>query len=170
MRFKLSLLALFLILISLQPVWANDVKPVSFAELAWLAGVWKGELGGGVTEEHWSQPSGASMMCMFSFVKAGQPVFYEFLTLERREQGLVLYMRHFHAKLLAWEEKDAPLQFAVTKATAREVVFERIDSADVKVKMTYQLTAPDRLTVLLDKLKDGKPSREVFQYRRATPK
>ena len=168
MKFNRNLLTVVLLLASFQPVWASDLKPVRVTDLAWLAGVWQGELWDGVTEEHWSQPSGDSMMCMFRFVKAGQPVFYEFLTLERREQGLVLYMRHFHAKLIAWEEKDAPLQFAVTKASAREVVFERIDSADVKVKMTYQLTAPDRLNAILEKVKDGKTSREVFQYRRVT--
>jgi hypothetical protein len=167
MRIKGILLSVAVALILFQSVLANDAKPATFADLAWLAGDWRSEMWGGVTAEHWSSPSGDSMMGMFSFVKAGQPVFYEFLTLERRAQGLVLHMRHFHPKLVAWEEKDAPLLYAVTKASTQEVVFERIDSAAVKVKMTYQLTAPARLTVILEKESDGKVSRDVFQFRRA---
>lgn len=170
MKCKETLLVLILSLLVCPPARANDAKPVSFADVAWLAGVWQGEMWGGKTEEHWSQPSGNSMMCMFSFVKDGQPAFYEFLTLERRDQGLVLYMRHFHPKLVAWEEKDAAMLYAVTKATATEVVFERIDSATVSVKMTYTLAAPDRLTSTLEKIKDGKTTRDVFHFRRAASK
>lgn len=172
--FQLTFTLIFGLLLSpatgAQTAPAPMAKPANFAELAWLAGVWQGEMWGGKTEEHWSVPSGDSMMCMFSFVKDGQPNFYEFLALERREQGLVLHMRHFNPKLIAWEEKDAPMLFLVTQATASEVVFERIDSASVKVKMTYKLAAPDRLTTTLEKVKDGKTTTDVFQFKRAAPR
>jgi hypothetical protein len=170
MNSKGIILAFVLTLCGFQSALADNPKPATMADVAWLAGIWQGEMGEGLTEEHWSQPSGDSMMCMFRFIKAGQPVFYEFLTLERREQGLVLHLRHFHPKLVAWEEKDAPLLFAITKATANEVVFERIDSIAVKVKITYKLVAPDRLTSILERVKDGKESRDVFEFRRAAPK
>lgn len=170
MKLKRVSLACVFVLAFAPLVLAQDQKNTTVVDLAWLAGTWEGEMWGGATKEHWAQTSSDSLMCMFSFVKEGKPVFYEFLTLERRDQRLVLHMRHFHAKLIAWEDKESPLLFAITKATPNEVIFDRIDSAAVKVKIGYKLDAPDRLTAFLEKVQDGKESKEVFHFRRASPK
>ena len=36
--------------------------------ISWIAGHWKGEAFGGITEEIWSEPSGGSMMASFKLV------------------------------------------------------------------------------------------------------
>ena len=166
MNLKRTLLAFALVIAALQPALATDQKPTTAADLAWMAGRWRTEVWGGVGEEVWVKNSDNSLMGMFSFVKDGKPAFYEFLTLEPREQGLTLHLRHFHAKLIAWEDKDAPLLFAISKATTNEVVFERVDSAGARTKISYKLEAPDRLTATLERVKDGKSSVDTFNFRR----
>lgn len=166
MNSKQSLLALILALVMFQPVTVLAQKPVTAADLAWMAGRWRAEVWGGVGEEIWVKNSDNSLVCVFSFVKDGKPTFYEFLTLEPREQGLTLHLRHFHAKLIAWEDKDAPLLFTISKAAANEVAFERVDSAGGRTKISYKLEAPDRLTSTLERVKDGKSNVDTFNFRR----
>lgn len=166
MNFKQCVSALILAAALFHTVAAQAQKPVTAADLAWMAGVWQTEIWGGVGEEVWVKNSANSLMGMFSFVKGDKPAFYEFLTLEPREQGLVLHLRHFHAKLIAWEDKDAPLLFTISKATASEVIFERVDSAGARTKISYKLEAPDRLTSTLERVKDGKTSVDTFNFRR----
>ncbi len=169
MRFTYRIvIAIAILLSTLRPAFANDPKPVTVADLAWMAGVWKGEVWGGVGEEQWAKPAGDSMIGMFSFVKDGKPVFYEFLSLEKREEGVVMHLRHFHPRLVAWEEKDSPLLFVARSYSRNEVVFERIDSAATRVKIIYRLEAPDQLAAIIEKVKDGKESKDVVRYRRVT--
>jgi hypothetical protein len=166
MNSKQFLIALVFVILLIQPATVMGQKPVTAGDLAWMAGRWRAEVWGGVGEEVWVKNSDNSLMCMFSFVKDSKPTFYEFLTLEPREQGLTLHLRHFHAKLIAWEDKDAPLLFTISKATANEVIFERVDSAGARTKISYKLEAPDRLTSTLERVKDGKSSVETFNFRR----
>lgn len=168
MNHKQSLLALILALALFPPATVMGQKPVTAADLAWMAGRWRTEIWGGVGEEIWVKNSDNSLMGMFSFVKDGKPAFYELLTLEPRAPGLTLHLRHFHAKLIAWEDKDAPLLFTISKATANEVIFERVDSAGARTKISYKLEAPDRLTATLESVKDGKSSVDNFNFRRVT--
>jgi hypothetical protein len=143
-------------------------QPVTAATLAWMTGVWRTEIWGGVGEEVWVKNSDNSLLGMFSFVKTGKPAFYEFLTLEPREQRLTLHLRHFHAKLIAWEDKESPLLFTISKATASEVIFEGVDSAGAGTKISYKLEAPDRLTSTLERVKDSKSNVETFHFRRVS--
>lgn len=166
MNSKQSLIALILAFVLLQPATVMGQKSVTATDLAWMAGRWRAEVWGGVGEEIWVKNSDNSLMGMFSFAKDGKPAFYEFLTLEPREQGLTLHLRHFHAKLIAWEDKDTPLLFTISKATANEVIFERVDSAGARTKISYKLEAPDRLTSTLERVKDGKSSVDTFNFRR----
>lgn len=166
MNSKQGLLALVLALALLQPATVMGQKTVTAAELAWMAGRWRAEVWGGVGEEVWMKNSDNSLLCVFSFVKDGKPSFYEFLTVEPREQGLTLHLRHFHAKLIAWEDKESPLLFTISKATTNEVIFERVDSAGARTKISYKLAAPDRLTSTLERVKDGKSNVDTFNFRR----
>ena len=56
----------------------NSVSPeAKLSDVSWIAGHWKGEAFGGITEEIWSPPLGDSMMFSFKLVVDQKVVFYE---------------------------------------------------------------------------------------------
>ena len=93
---------------SAQPasLQSASLDKATLADLAFIAGQWRGEMQGGITEENWSLAAGDSMMGVFRFVKNGKAVFYEMLLIEATPNGPVLRLKHFHPGLRGWEEKD----------------------------------------------------------------
>jgi len=129
-----------------------------------FTGHWRVPMWGGVCEETWSPSSDGNMIGMFRFQRESKVVFTEFMSLDAGASGPELYLRHFHAGLKAWEEKDKPLTFKVVESKTDEVVFEQSDAPTTK--LIYRLEAPGQLTVVLSKEKEGKRQDTVFRYRR----
>jgi len=96
----------------------------TIADLAWLAGTWRGAGLGGINEELWSAPAGGTMMGMYRLLKDDRVVFYEFLTLSETGRSLLLSLRHFHADLRGWEERDDSVRMPFIKAEAGRYYFE----------------------------------------------
>jgi hypothetical protein len=130
----------------------------ALTDFLWLVGKWDGTGLGGETQEMWSPPAGGAMMGMFRQLKAGQLVFYEFLTLVERDESVVLRLKHFHPDLTGWEEKAQVLEFPLVSLTATQATFNAI---------TFTHDTPDAFSVRL-RLKDkaGVVREEVFAYRR----
>jgi hypothetical protein len=93
------------------------------ADLAWLSGSWAGEKDGEPIEEHWSAAAGGAMMGMFRWLKEEKVFFYEFMTVEREEEGLVLRIKHFHPGLIGWEEKEDAFVCVLTEVGPNRAVF-----------------------------------------------
>ncbi len=139
---------------------AEGARPASagIAELAWIAGHWRGEALGGVAEEIWSEPRAGAMMGMFRLVKGDSVAFYEIMTLSEEAGSGVLRLRHFHPDLRGWEERDDVRVFRLVRVTPEEVAFEG---------MTFRREGPDALRVFLAvRGKDGSLREEEFVYRR----
>ncbi len=77
--------------------------------LAWLEGHWIGEGLGGKVEEVWLKPEGGSMLGMFRLISGGKPNFYELVTIDEKAGEFTMRLKHFHANLKGWEEKDKAL-------------------------------------------------------------
>lgn len=134
--------------------------PATIADMAWLAGSWAGEAFGGAADEVWSAPAGGAMMGMYRLVKDGAPVFYELLTIVEEEGSLVLRLKHFHADLRGWEEKDETVDFPLVKKDP--------DGAVHFAGMSFHRDGDDGLVVHLA-LGDhggGELREETFRYRR----
>ncbi len=135
-------------------------------DFAFIAGHWKGTLGGSSIEEVWSKPDGDAMMGMFRLVSNGKTRLTEFMAIEQREAGPVLVLRHFGGGLIAREEKDAPLVWTVEKVEANHAVFllategSRLEFARDGETLTITLVKPAA---------DGKQRRTPFKYRLASP-
>lgn len=95
----------------------------NLADVAWITGHWRGEALGGVVEEVWSPPLGGSMMGMYRLVKDDAVSFYEILTIVEEEGSLVLRLKHFHADLKGWEEKDQTVDFPLVKVGPGKAFF-----------------------------------------------
>jgi hypothetical protein len=132
--------------------------PATLSTMEWLAGHWVGEALGGTSEEIWSPPAGGSMMGMYRLIKDGKPVFYELLTIVEENGTLVLRLKHFHADLKGWEEKDRTVDFPLVAVRDGAVHFEG---------MSFHPRG-DRLTVhLAIGAKGGEMREETFEYSRA---
>lgn len=145
---------------------------LTVSDLAWLAGQWQGELNGALIEEHWSTPAGGVIMGMFRWVKpaeegaregANRIALYELFVLEPDDEGQpVLRLRHFSPGLVAWEEKDAPMELRLVEAGPNRALFQK-QGGDEAVRLEYSRPEPDELLAIL--VDGGK--RTEFQYRQA---
>jgi hypothetical protein len=128
------------------------------ADMAWLAGTWRGTGLGGESEEVWSEPREGVMMGMYRMHKDGKPIFYEFLTLSESEGALMMRLKHFHANFVGWEEKDRTVDFPFIRKEGKRMYFDG---------MTFELVGKDDVNVYLAiGGKDGSLREEVFQYKR----
>jgi len=125
--------------------------------VAWIAGHWKGEAMGGFTEEIWSPPSAGSMMASFKFSDETSVKFYELELISEIEGTLILQLKHFHANLKGWEEKDETVDFKLVKITEQAVYFDG---------MTFEKVGDDMMNVYVVIDDEGKKEEVKFSYAR----
>jgi len=134
----------------------------TLGDLTFITGLWRVDWDGGLGEEHWSTPSGDSMMGTFRFVKDGKSRFYEFMLIEQTADGLVLRIKHFNAGLIGWEDKSQVYNYPLTECRKGAAVFDREDK---KSRLTYTRTSKEILSVVLDEPTNGKAHSETFSFR-----
>lgn len=133
----------------------------TIADMSWLAGHWKGEALGGVSEEIWSPPKDGMMMGMYRLIRNGKPVFYELLTLVEENGSLIIRLKHFNADLTGWEEKDKTVDFPFVAKSNGVIHFDG---------MAFRPDGDKAVTVFLAiRQKDGTIREEAFRYKRISP-
>ncbi len=148
------------------PALADPAKP-SLDAFSWIAGRWQGQLAWGMIEEIWSPASNGVMMGMFRMESKGKASLYEFMTLEQTPAGVSLKIRHFNGAFTAREEKDKPVDFALTGIAGPESTFF-VDEGSAKVTLVYRKLGADSMEVDFNKVPtEGKPQSLKFPYRRA---
>ncbi len=136
------------------------------ADLAWLAGSWKGKGLGGEIEEHWTAPAAGTMAATFRLTSGDQTRVLEFLLITQEAEHLMLRFKHFTPQYEVWE-KDRALEFHCIELTDREVVFHSAVQANPR-RMTYTLLAEDRLRVVVQGEEHGKLAAGfAVEFRRA---
>ena len=141
---------------------AGQKSPAAtIADMEWYAGRWTGSGLGGVNEEVWSPPRNGTMMGMYRMIKDGKPVFYELLLITEENGSLAIKLKHFHADLRGWEERDESLRFPLVAKRDGRIYFDG---------MTFERLGADRVKVYLAiEHKDGKVHEETFEYSRTSP-
>lgn len=132
----------------------------TLADVAWLEGRWVGEGLGGSLEEIWSPPLGGAMVATFRLVKDGAPGFYEMCWIREKDGSLEYAVKHFHADLKGWEEKDAHVAFPLVAVEADAVHFQGLTLARTAAGCTHYLAM---------RQKDGTHREMALVYRRAEP-
>jgi hypothetical protein len=128
-------------------------------DLTFLSGHNRGEMEGGIIDEHWSEVGGDSMIGMFRYIKGGKVQMYEFLAIEQTASGPVLRLKHFNPGLVGWEEKAQVYSYPLISWTPnREALFERPDKGS---KISYRSTSKDTLQCTLERT--GKKT-EVYEF------
>ncbi|WP_241480026.1 DUF6265 family protein [Kordia jejudonensis] len=124
--------------------------------IRWIAGNWKGEAFGGITEENWSEPSGGSMMATFKLIVDGKVNFYEIETISEVNNSLLLCLKHFNNDLKGWETKDETVDFPLIRVTKNKAIFEG---------MTFESTDEHNMIVYVAiGQKDGTTAIVPFHY------
>ena len=138
---------------------AKDSKspPATLENVKWLAGHWRGEAFGGITEEIWSPPLGGSMMCAFRLIKDDKVDFYELCTIVEDNNTLLLRIKHFHPDLKGWEDKDVTVDFPLVKVTNDRLYFE---------DFTIEKVSPNEINMYVVIQSSGKESEVKFNYKR----
>jgi hypothetical protein len=136
------------------PGEARAAAPVkaTMADVAFIAGHWKGTAGTGLSEEIWTAPAGDNMAGLWRLVDDGQVKLFEFLNIVQEADGPVFRLRHFDRHGVGWEEKDKPLVLKLTSWKPREATFEGRDIGDTgTLRLVYRRTSDDAMTVTLEK-------------------
>jgi hypothetical protein len=128
-------------------------------DIAWLAGHWKGNALGGVSEEIWSPPQAKSMMGSYRLIKNDTLiVFYEIVTITEDGQSLTLKLKHFNKDLTGWEEKNEVREFKLVKKEKNKLWFEG---------MTFEMIDENSFQVYLAiQKKNGEVIEERFPYKK----
>jgi uncharacterized protein DUF6265 len=134
-----------------------DSPKADLSATSWIAGHWRGEAFGGITEEVWTSPLGGSMMGSFKLVVDGRVNFYEIITLSEVNNTIVLKLKHFNADLTGWEEKGETVDFKLVKVTPNKVFFN---------DFTFERISENEINMYVIIESDGKKSAIRFNYLR----
>ncbi|HEX6852917.1 MAG TPA: DUF6265 family protein [Candidatus Polarisedimenticolaceae bacterium] len=123
-----------------KPV-AVPAGATGIAALAWMAGDWRTEPGKRQVDEHWTAPSGGSMLGMSRTVADGSTREFEYLRIVARADG-IFYIAHPGAR-------SPGTEFKLTRSSEGEAVFEN-PQHDFPKRITYRLGADGTLTAVVD--------------------
>jgi hypothetical protein len=124
----------------------------TISDLSWLAGDWQTAAGGrSQTDEHWTQPAGASMLGLSRTVAGGRTYEFEYLRIEQRQDG-IYYVAHPKARCPGTD-------FKLMSVTATEAVFEN-PAHDFPKRITYRKTAEGSIVASVD----GGPGTKGFTF------
>jgi hypothetical protein len=153
----LAIFGLYLVLsLSGAPTAQNTQQRPAWkvADLAWMSGSWVTTQGKTQIEEHWTKPAGDSMIGMGRTLKDGKTIFFEYLRIEVRADG-IFYVAHPKARM--------GTDFKLMRLSANEALFEN-PAHDNPKKILYRRTPDGSLTARVEGDENGKPVSEEFHY------
>ncbi len=139
--------------------WTADTETTkaSLADATWIAGHWMGEAFGGITEEVWTPPLGGSMMFVFKLVVENEVQFYEIGYIKEVEGTLILQLKHFHANLKGWEEKDDTVDAKLVKVGDDKLFFD---------DFTFEKVNEKEMNIYVVIEENGKREEVKFNYKK----
>ena len=112
------------------------------SELAWLSGDWQTAPGGrAIIEEHWTVPSGGTMIGMGRTVVGEKTAEFEFLRIEQRGDD-IYYVANPNANC-------PQTDFKLTRLTGQEVIFEN-PAHDYPKRVMYRKNSNGSLVASID--------------------
>ena len=155
MRRFLSL-RLFLVAIAVAGA-VHSASATTIDELAWLTGCWQSTGEARQTTEHWLKARGRMMLGISQTVDGGRTVEFEFMRIQQEEGGAVY--------LMATPSGQREARFKLTKASAREIVFEN-PTHDFPQRISYKLEGKDSLVARISGTVKGKEKSDDFPLKR----
>ncbi|HUP01505.1 MAG TPA: DUF6265 family protein [Gemmatimonadota bacterium] len=129
----------------------------SIDRLSWLAGTWIGEEDGVSMEEVWLAPRGGMMLGLHRDVPATGEAFFEFLRIEERSRGEVVY--------LASPRGAPPTSFLHTGCVDGVAQFIN-PGHDYPQRIVYERLGGDSLRASIHGMEDGEERSTSWTWRR----
>jgi len=173
-RFVSLLVAAWAVLAIASPAAGQSASPTasgaataaaaaaSLADVQFMAGHWRNDENGNLSEEVWTAPGGDSMQGMWRYVAAGKVKLFEALSLTEEQGSVVMRLRHFDPTMAAREDK--PFALRLVSHTPDRAVFEG-PGIDGLLRITYERNR-EGLTSIVER--GGK--REEFKFKRSDGK
>jgi len=102
-------------------------------------------------------------MGSFRWTRGDKVIVYEFLLIEQSAEGIVMHLRHFRPGSIGWEEKDAPLTFALIESSPKGATFQ----ATTEKGWLRLVLRPEGEGGLVIVLEQEGAAALTFEYRRA---
>jgi len=154
------------VMLALAALPAAAAGACTIADLAFLLGDWRSDDGATTGEEHWVLTA-ANTLAGSSWEARGNSLsFMETLSVLPQNERIELHLRHFDGALNhAWEERDAPMVFALAQCDGQGAVFDGT-GARAGERIAYRRSAQG-LTFIGDFLHQGKPVHVEVNMRKA---
>ena len=161
-------LVLLLLFAAAGPAPAADplATPHRVADLAWLAGHWRGLGDEKDSEEIWTEPKNGTMVGMYRESTIGKSMF-EFLILEDDAKGIVKRFRHYRKGFQEVEKE--PLMLRASELTTKKVVFTPSEEGKLK-SIIYELDGSDKVNVTVNTTRNDKPFKIAIAMERVKGK
>ena len=124
-------------------------------DLAWMSGDWETTSGPMQIEEHWTRVAGGSMIGMGRTIAKGKTVFFEYLRIESRTDG-IYYVAHPKAR--------PGTDFKLVRVEGQSAVFENL-AHDFPKRLIYRKNADGSLTTRVEGDGTEKEKPEEFRLR-----
>jgi hypothetical protein len=113
----------------------------TLADLSWLEGVWRGQIGGREFEAHYTGVEGGQILSASKYTEDGKPAGFEFERFEQQGDTLVL---------TPFPEGKSSVSFPLVEydGKGKRAVFENL-AHDFPTRISYQRAARNRLTILV---------------------
>jgi len=125
---------LILIALTAGGCLSKPVKPLnhsmdsSLSQFAFVIGTWSETKGGITTSEHWIAPGGKMLLGVGTTVKSGETLFFEYLRVESREDGIFY---------IPQPKGNPPTEFRMVECVDDRVTFEN-PRHDFPTRIIYQ--------------------------------
>jgi hypothetical protein len=135
----------------------DAIARTSLESLSWMAGSWRAEAFGGIVEDIWAPPAGGQMVGLFRAYTPEKISFYEIIALLPVEGRLTMRLKHFHADLRGWEEKDETVDFPLLDQESEFWYFRGL---------TIHRESSERMNVYLRIRRQGQVEIVPFRFKR----
>jgi hypothetical protein len=136
-----------LVCLAAAPALAAD--SCALAGLGWMTGDWHNATDPARAQERWVVAPGSVLMGSSWEFPEGKNGFAEVMTIRPDGAGVSMFLRHFGGDLArAWEEKDAPMVFTLSKCGASSATFDG-QGGNTGERMIYTRTG-DALLIAAD--------------------
>lgn len=137
------------------PVVPAKPKFEMMEKAEWLIGKWGSVLPEGTTTETWSAKNDSVYVGQTYFIAGKDTLFSESISIEQRGKDL------FYIPVVKEQNGGKPVEFKLTSATEKQLVFEN-PTHDFPQKITYTQQTPDSLVAEISGTDKGKAAAEQF--------
>ena len=151
----IMLAAVVIPLVTMRPDAGEAPEACSIEKLAWMAGSWEMTTEKSRTEEHWTTVDGGTLLGMSRTVAGGKTVFFEYLRVEARPDG-IYYVAHPKAR--------PGTDFKLVRCEGEEAVFENAEH-DFPQRIIYRKKPDGSLHARIEGPREGKIVGQDYPYK-----